>query len=129
MVQLNILKKKLLDAIYEENDNPPTVDRENLRLQILHNCIFGADSNPLAVELSKYSLWIYTVQKDHELEALDSRLKVGDSLISSEKDSVYALSWNKAFPEVIKSGGFDALIGNLHTLPEKTVTTLERLET
>jgi type I restriction-modification system DNA methylase subunit len=108
---IKYLEEKALEAIYE-NDNDSAVDRENLRWQILHNCVYGADLNPLAVELSKYSLWIYTVQKDHELEPLDDQLKSGDSLLSSEKDSVNALSWKSSFASVYKAGGFDALIGN-----------------
>ncbi len=107
---IKYLEERALDAIYQ-NESEPIVDRENLRWQILHNCIYGADLNPLAVELSKFSLWIYTVFKNHELEPLSDQLKTGDSLFSPEIVE-NGLSWNKAYPEVKQAGGFDAIVGN-----------------
>jgi len=41
------------------------------------------DVNPLAVELAKLSLWLYTVAKDRPLSFLDHHLRVGNSLIGA----------------------------------------------
>lgn len=48
---------------------------------IVDRCIYGVDINPLAVEMSKLSLWILTFSKDKPFTFLDHALKVGDSLL------------------------------------------------
>jgi hypothetical protein len=68
---------------------------------ILHNCIYGADINPLAVELAKFSLWMFSATKDNELEPLSDQL--------FQKDSLTDLQGWKA---LTKEGHFSAVVGN-----------------
>lgn len=60
-------------------------DLENLRLEALHevigNCIYGVDKNPLAVELCKSALWIEAALPGKSLNFLDHHIKNGDSLV------------------------------------------------
>lgn len=81
------LSQKLLDAV-EEDVSQEFGEAEEPSLQwakrkIASHCIYGVDLNPLAVELSKLSLWLATISKDKPLSFLDHRLKCGNSLIGS----------------------------------------------
>ncbi|MCB1190884.1 MAG: N-6 DNA methylase [Leptospiraceae bacterium] len=51
---------------------------------ISKRCIYGVDKNPMAVELAKLSIWIFTLQKNRKLEFFDYNLRCGDSLIGSK---------------------------------------------
>lgn len=57
---------------------------ESLRLavrDVITNCIYGVDKNPLAVDLCKVALWIEGHTKDKPLTFLDHRIRCGDSLV------------------------------------------------
>lgn len=58
------------------------------RREIVERCIFGVDLNPLAVELAKLSLWLYTVSKNRPLNFLDHHLRGGNSLIGAKIDDL-----------------------------------------
>lgn len=66
---------------YEEYapENEAAIDYWKRR--VVENCIYGVDLNPLAVELSKLSLWLKTVSKGKPLSFLDHHLRCGNSLI------------------------------------------------
>ncbi|MEZ4525955.1 MAG: N-6 DNA methylase [Desulfobacterales bacterium] len=75
--------------------------------------IFGADLNAESVEITKLSLWLKTANKNKELTTLDSNIKCGNSLIDDPKVAgEKAFDWNKEFPEIMQSGGFDVVVGN-----------------
>lgn len=50
------------------------------RRMVAVNCIYGADRNPLAIELAKLSLWLESHAEGLPLTFLDHRLVAGDSL-------------------------------------------------
>jgi len=85
----------------------------DLEKHILQNNIYGVDLNEESVEITKLSLWLKTAHKDKELTALDNNIKCGNSLID---DHEYAgkqyFDWNEEFPQIMKKGGFDVVIGN-----------------
>ena len=54
------------------------------RREVVERCIYGVDLNPLAVELAKLSLWLYTVAKGKPLNFLDHHLRCGNSLIGAK---------------------------------------------
>lgn len=63
------------------------LDEEDIRWarrEVVERCIFGVDLNPMAVELAKLSLWLYTVAKNRPLNFLDHHLRCGDSLIGAK---------------------------------------------
>ncbi len=104
--------------------------------RILLNNIYGVDIDTNAVEVTKLSLLLKCMEGEtsasiseqlalfHErvLPTLDSNIKSGNSLIDTdfyeskldfgEDRKIKPFSWQKAFPEVFKQGGFDAVIGN-----------------
>ena len=48
---------------------------------VVSNCIFATDRNPMAVELCKVALWIEALEPGKPLSFLDARIRCGDSLI------------------------------------------------
>ena len=107
-----------------------------LKKQILLNNIYGVDIDVNAVEVTKLSLLLKCMEGETEasitlqmslfhervLPTLDNNIKSGNSLIDldyysneidfGEEKKVKPFSWQKAFPEVFKQGGFDCVIGN-----------------
>ena len=49
--------------------------------EVVSNCIFGVDRNPMAVELCKVALWIEALEPGKPLSFLDARIRCGDSLV------------------------------------------------
>ena len=108
--------------------------------RILLNNIYGVDIDPQAVEVTKLSLLLKVLEgenqdtlekqmklfKERALPDLGSNIKCGNSLIGPdfyqgkqmnllEPEEMYRINpfdWEKEFPEIMKRGGFDAVIGN-----------------
>ena len=51
------------------------------RRLVASRCLYGVDTNPMAVELAKLSLWLVTLMKGRPFSFLDHALKSGDSLL------------------------------------------------
>ena len=58
-------------------------DRAGLRREVASRCLYGVDSNPMAVQLARLSLWLATLSADKPLSFLDHRLVAGDSLVGA----------------------------------------------
>ena len=58
-------------------------DRHIVRRMVLKRCVYGVDKNPMAVELSKVSLWLHTFTVGAPLSFLDHHLRCGDSLFGA----------------------------------------------
>ena len=110
------------------------------RKRILLNNIYGVDIDPQAVEVTKLSLLLKVLEGENEqsigkqmalfqervLPDLANNIKCGNSLIGpdfyenqqmslldeEEMYRVNSFDWNVEFIEIMKSGGFDAVIGN-----------------
>lgn len=106
--------------------------------RILLNNIYGVDIDSQAVEVTKLSLLLKVLEGEsdetlkcqlsfvHEraLPDLGQNIKCGNSLIGSdyfagqlmpdeeEMRRVNPFDWDTEFPEIMKTGGFDAVIGN-----------------
>lgn len=63
-------------------------DRARHRRLIAGHCLYGVDRNPMAVQVSRLSLWLATLAGDRPLSFLDHHLAVGDSLIGATLDDV-----------------------------------------
>lgn len=61
------------------------------RRRVVEACIYGVDSNPLAVELSKLSLWLTCIAVSEPLNFLDHHLRTGNSLIGARLQELSAL--------------------------------------
>ena len=107
-----IQEHKTIDDIIAELTNSP------LRLfdtdkAILENNLYGVDINEESVEIAKLSLWLRTAHKDRKLSNLNDNIKCGNSLIDDpEVAGAKAFDWAKEFPDIMKNGGFDVVIGN-----------------
>ncbi|MDW7681834.1 MAG: DNA methyltransferase, partial [bacterium] len=108
--------------------------------RILINNIYGVDIDANAVEVTKLSLLLKVLEhetsetlnrqlglwQERALPNLESNIKCGNSLIGTdfyqnrqsalfdeeEALRINAFDWEREFPEVFASGGFDAVIGN-----------------
>jgi hypothetical protein len=104
--------------------------------RILLNNIFGVDIDQQAVEVTKLSLLLKVLEEENEenidkqlklfaeraLPSLHQNIKCGNSLIgtdiltpempSEEVKRINPFDWEREFSDVMKAGGFDAVIGN-----------------
>lgn len=75
---------------------PPDEDELlHARRLIAQQCLYGVDKNPMAVDLSKLSLWLATLAKDHPFTFLDHSLRAGDSLVGLSRDQISGFHWNE----------------------------------
>jgi len=51
-------------------------------------------------------------EKGEKLPLLQNNIKVGNSLIDDPSVSDKTFKWEEEFPEIMKEGGFDIIIGN-----------------
>ena len=63
-----------------ETQPAPEPLRKAIR-DVVQNCIYGVDLNPLAVDLCKVALWIEGFNRGMPLNFLDHRIKCGNSLV------------------------------------------------
>jgi hypothetical protein len=63
---------------HDEDTDEATLTARRL---IATRCLYGADINPMAVEMAKLSLWLATAAKDRPFGFLDHHLAVGDALL------------------------------------------------
>jgi adenine-specific DNA methylase len=80
---------------------------------ILANNLFGVDLNQESVEITKLSLWLKTADRNEKLTYLDDNIKCGNSLVDDPNIAEeVAFSWEHEFPDIMKRGGFDVIVGN-----------------
>lgn len=131
--------QKHRDKIYQGPGNSWFLTLEEKRRILLDN-IFGVDIDDNAVEVAKFSLLVkllegendasvaslYSKYKIRALPDLDHNLHDGNALVddrffkfrsasslkSSQRDSIRIFEWKKQFPDVMKEGGFDVIVGN-----------------
>ena len=106
------------------------------RMELLTRCIYGVDKDEQAVAVAQLNLLLKALHAREKLPML-TNIRVGDSLISGTPDELKAtfganwqatkpFDWQAEFPEVMKDGGFDVIIGNppyvrIQTLPKDEV--------
>jgi N-6 DNA Methylase/TaqI-like C-terminal specificity domain len=91
------------------------IERERL---LLH-CIHGVDINPQAVAVTQLSLllklWEDQPRSERSLPDLSCNIRCGNAVIGEDfKDDSQSnsLDWQKEFPHILQSGGFNIVIGN-----------------
>ena len=82
------------------------------KVEILKNNIFGVDLDPKAVEIAQLNLLLQISERKQRLPLLQSNIKTGNSLIDDPNVSDKAFKWEEEFPEIMKEGGFNIVIGN-----------------
>ncbi|MDM8556235.1 hypothetical protein QUF75_16045 [Desulfococcaceae bacterium HSG7] len=63
-----------------EDQPSPAPLRRAIR-DVIKNCIYGVDKNPLAVELCKVALWLEAHNPGEPLNFLDHHIKCGDAIV------------------------------------------------
>ena len=71
-----------------EADEGKLTDENLLRRMVMKRCLYGVDLNPLAVELSKLSLWLHAFTAGAPLSFLDHHVKCGNSLIGTSLEEL-----------------------------------------
>ncbi|HEX4996921.1 MAG TPA: DNA methyltransferase [Terriglobia bacterium] len=96
-------------AAYGEHPDVPTDEDERIfaRRLVAQRCLYGVDRNPVAVDLSKVSLWLVTLAKDHALTFVDHALRHGDSLVGLSRKQIEAFHWDPDAPRF--QAGFEAM--------------------
>lgn len=125
-------------VIYQTGENlwRLTFD-EKRRILLAH--LRGVDIDPNAVEVAQFSLLLKLIEDESEnalkdyvrrkkhaaLPALDSRIRCGNSLVSTQEweaacgpmptalqDTINPFSWEDEFAAEMATGGFDVVVGN-----------------
>ncbi|MCI1016447.1 N-6 DNA methylase [Herbaspirillum sp. C7C2] len=76
-------------AVLESPDGAITPQgyRHALR-EVVANCVYGVDRNPMAIELCKVALWLESVEPGRPLGFLDAHVRCGDALLGVHDLSV-----------------------------------------
>lgn len=70
-----------LAQIDADKDQPTDEHYRHALRDVLANCIFGVDRNPMSVELAKVAMWIEGVEPGKALSFLDHHIVCGDALL------------------------------------------------
>ncbi len=110
---------------YHANELKKPVDKLDQweRLPILTNSIFGVDLDQQAIEITRLNLLLRSLAHHEPLPFLGNNIKQGNSLISGTDEELdtyfgpdwkshHPFNWREEFDNVIKTGGFDIVIGN-----------------
>ncbi|CAM4398574.1 Eco57I restriction-modification methylase domain-containing protein [Deinococcus marmoris] len=87
-----------LAALEEGTAQPSPEALRRAGRSVIAHCIYGADINPLAVELAKVALWLESQDAGKPLAFLDHRLRVGNSLLGITPEGMQ-------YTEVLKDKG------------------------
>lgn len=72
-------------------------------INIIHNNLYGVDMADYSTRRAKILLTLLALEKKEDVGEINFNIQQNDSL---EAD------WNELFPEILKKGGFDVVIGN-----------------
>ena len=107
-------------------DIPPDEDEIlYARRLIAQRCLYGVDKNPMAVDLTKLSLWLATLAKDHPFTFLDHSLRHGDSLVGLNRRQIVGFHWE---PKKQKKFGEELIERRLERATEARAKILDARE-
>lgn len=91
---------------------------QEYRVPLLRTNIFGVDLDQQAVEIARLNLLLRTLASRELLPPLRENVRQGNSLIAEGEPEKQPFDWDQEFPEIMKAGGFDIVIGNPPYLKE-----------
>ena len=97
------IAKRLASVKNNEGEPSPEATRDALR-EVIGNCLYGVDINPMAVELCKVALWMESMVPGKALSFLDHHIRCGNALLGVREQSVVL--------EGIPSSAYIPLIGD-----------------
>jgi hypothetical protein len=69
-------------AKYRSKEDQPTPSALRIAIRdVIKNCIYGVDLNPLAVELCKVALWLEAHEPGQPMNFLDHHIKCGNAIV------------------------------------------------
>ena len=74
---------KKLAAVRTGDEEPAPEERRCALRDVVGHCIYGVDSNPMAVELCKVNLWMEAIDPGKPLSFLDAHILCGNSLLGT----------------------------------------------
>ena len=89
--EMGLTRKAIEEDMKKQNvivDFGKLTDLNLLKRRVLKSCIYGVDLNPMAVELTRVSLWLDCFTLGAPLSFLDHHIKCGNSLIGAEVSAV-----------------------------------------
>lgn len=72
---------QLRATLSNEGSEQTEQDFRHALREVVSRCIFGADRNPMAIELARTALWLEGFEEGRPLGFLDHHLQVGDALL------------------------------------------------
>jgi hypothetical protein len=94
------LAEVLVVAWHHHDSTPPIPPDEDevllAKRTVAQKCLYGVDRNPMAVDLTKLSLWLATLAKNHPFTFLDHSIRCGDSLVGLTRRQISRFSWSDA---------------------------------
>jgi methylase of polypeptide subunit release factors len=92
-------------AKLRSNEEQPTPSVLRLAVRdVIKNCIYGVDKNPLAIELCKVALWLEAHNPGEPLNFLDHHIKCGDAIVG--------LAHREELENGIANEAFKTLVGD-----------------
>ena len=128
-----------LATLRSAQTDPAADEIERARRDVVQNCIYGVDIDPIAVELCKFAL--SSGSGDRRIRRGDSLLGLTPKLLAQSDEKTTdtgepsTFHWHLEFPDVFKDGqanpatgwlgGFDVVIGNPPFLNQLETTTAQ----
>ena len=92
----------LVEAWHAYNETPDLAGADDIvsaRRLVARRCLYGVDRNPVAVDLTKLSLWLVTLSRDQPLTFVDHAIRHGDSLLGLSMRQIEGFHWRGDAPE------------------------------
>jgi len=125
--RINITNSLIKQGI--EPSEESLTDEVLLKRMILKRNLFGVDNNPLAVELSKLSLWLHAFTAGAPLSFLDYHLKCGDSLVGSSISDISRYTQAKGDLFTLSLDSINEAVESLLNVCELSDASFEDVET
>lgn len=74
-----------LAVVRTGEDQPSPEALRTAKRDVISQCIYGVDKNPMAVELCKVALWLEAHDPGKPLTFLDHRIKCGDAIVGIDR--------------------------------------------
>ena len=74
---------KRLASLRAGEEEPALAELQRAKRDVISNCIYGVDINPMAAELCKVNLWLEALDPGKPLTFLDHHIQVGNSLLGT----------------------------------------------
>ncbi len=122
-------RAKIVESLGKQGiqaDPGKLTDENLLRRLVMKKCLYGVDLNPLAVELSKLSLWLHAFTAGAPLSFLDHHVKCGNSLIGIEVEEVERELTGPLWGRGLR--GLGEATAFMHTIAELTDASFEEAD-